>query len=204
MLDSTTNPGRTARTFNFTSDGPGSVTAAVVATSPTDSTTICLKLDLAPSVCHSGATPEFTEQAIWAHSHWIVTLTSEGNSMPTVDVAFSWPADHPSIALSRGRFSGAPNPDSLRSITATFVTRAAGGLRLTAAWQPVRADATVTLTDISGQNDVNVDRASYAGAGEITPNYVHNVAATHTYRIALYNESTDSSTAELKATLAFP
>jgi hypothetical protein len=36
MLDSTTDPQKTARTFAFTSDGPGAVSAEVVSSSPSD------------------------------------------------------------------------------------------------------------------------------------------------------------------------
>ena len=142
--------------------------------------------------------------AVSAHSHWQVTLISADDGTPTVDVTFSWPTDKPAIALSHGRFQGAPDPDSLRSMTATFKTRTAGSLSLNAAWLPVRADATVTLTDISGKSEVRLDKASYPGTDAITPGYAHAVVAAHTYRIALYNESTSTSATELKATLAFP
>lgn len=204
MLDSTLGLAPTARTFSFTSDGVGTVSASIVATSPTDSTTMCLKVDLEATVCQSGATPEFMMQAKWAHSHWTVALISANEGTPTVDVAFSWPTDNPSISLTHGRFQGAPNPDSLRSITATFKARTAGGLVLQAAWQPAAADATVTLTDISGKAEAILDKASYANASEIATQYQHGAEAAHTYRITLYNQSTGISTAELKATIAFP
>jgi hypothetical protein len=204
MLDSATSPSHAARTFTFTSDGPGPVTASIVSTSPTDSTTICVKADLASNVCQSGATPEIALEAVWAHSNWTVTLVSANSSTPTVDVAMTWPADHPSISIAHGRFQGSPNPDSLRTLTATFKTRSAGPLTLSAAWPSATADATLTLTDISGPRELALDQKSYADAGSIAPGYTHIATAAHTYRIALYNESANRGLADLAATIAFP
>lgn len=204
MLESGTAKSHVARTFTFTSDGPGPVDAAVVATSPTDTTTLCMEADFADYQCQSGATPELEMQAVWAHEDWSVTLISGGASTPTVDVAFSWPADHPSISLTHGRLQGSPNPDPLRSLTATFQTRAAGLLSLVAAWPPVTANATLTVMDISSPKMIPVDTVTYSGAGAIQPGYRHSATAAHTYRILLYNDGTDVAVTDLTATIAFP
>jgi hypothetical protein len=121
-----------------------------------------------------------------------------------VDVAFTWPADHPSVSIAHGRFLGSPNPDSLRTLAATFKTRAGGPLSLAAAWPQAAADATLTLTDISGSRELALDSKSYAGAASISPGYSHTAVADHTYRIVLYNESANVTLTDLAATIAFP
>jgi hypothetical protein len=204
MLDAGTGKSHVARTFTFTSNGQGPVDAAVVATSPTDATTLCMKADSNDYTCQSGATPELEMQAVWEHQYWSVTLISAGASTPTVDVAFSWPTDQPSIALTHGRLQGSPNPDPLRSLTATFQTRSAGFISLAAAWPPATADATLTVTDISSAKAIPVDTVTYSGAGAIQPGYKHSAAAAHTYRILLYNDGTDVAVTDLTATIAFP
>jgi hypothetical protein len=204
MLDAGTGKSHVARTFTFTSNGQGPVDAAVVATSPTDATTLCMKADSGDYTCQSGATPELDMQAVWGHQYWSVTLISAGASTPTVDVAFSWPTDQPSISLTHGRLQGSPNPDPLRSLTATFQTRSAGFIGLAAAWPPATADATLTVTDISSAKTIPVDTVTYSGAGAIQPGYKHSAAAAHTYRILLYNDGTDVAVTDLTATIAFP
>ena len=204
MLDSPADPARAARTFSFVSDGLGTVSAQVVATSPMDSTRLCLKVDQTPTVCVSGATPDFTKPATTAHSHWTVTLSSAGQSPPIVDVAFSWPTDHPSITLTHGRLQGSPNPDSLRTLTATFKTRAPGRLSVDAVWPPDRATAVLTLTDLSGATPVVLDKATYEDRAGISPAYSHPVSAGGTYRVALFNDGPDGARTNLTATIAFP
>jgi hypothetical protein len=143
---------------------------------------MCISVDTGPNVCLSGATPELKEPALGAHSLWTVTLISADASTPTVDLALTWPEDHPSVSIAHGRFQGSPNPDSLRTLTATFKTRATGPLSITAAWPQATADAVLTLTDISGARETALDSKSYAAAGSITPGYTHPAVAEHTYR----------------------
>jgi hypothetical protein len=201
MLDTSAG---SARAFSFISDGGGVVSAQVVATSPTDSTKLCIAVDGAQGSCSSGATPDIAVTATTAHSRWSVTLISPNESQPTVDVAFSWPTDNPSISLDHGRFGGFPNPDSLRSLTATFTTRAAGRVTVDAAWSPATLDATLTLTEVSGSGGSAVDTATYAGQSSTAPPYSHAVAVGRTYRIVLFNDSPDGVKTNLTATIAFP
>ncbi len=204
LLDSSTDPKASAQTFSFTSDGPGVVSAEIVATSPLETTKLCVAVDASPEQCASGATPGFTLPVTTAHSNWIVSVSSANEGTPTVDVAFSWPTDHPSIFVEGGRFQGSPNPDSLRSLTATFMTRAAGQLKLSAAWPPATVDATVTLSDVSGAHPVTVDTVTYRSAGSISPAYTHAVAAHQTYTLALFDASADAGRPRLAAMIWFP
>jgi hypothetical protein len=77
-------------------------------------------------------------------------------------------------------------------------------LSLTAAWPYAKANATLTLTDISGSRAVALDSKSYVATDSITPGYSHNAVAEHTYRIVLYNEGANVAPTDLAATLAFP
>ena len=125
-------------------------------------------------------------------------------STPTVDVAITWPADRPSVSIAHGRFQGSPNPDSLRSLTATFTTRTAGQLKLDAAWPPATVEATVTLSDESGAQPVTVDSVTYPAAGSISPAYAHALAAHRTYTVTLFDASPDEGRPRLAAMIWFP
>ena len=204
VLDSTTDKAAQARTFTFASDGPGAISAQVVTTSPTETTKICISADGATPECASGGTPGFVRPSTTAHSHWTVTLTSADEGTPTVDVEFRWPALHPSIKLAGGRFQGSPNPDSLRSLEATFKTRAAGAVSLDAAWQPVTTTASTTLSDASGTQPVEVGPATHQAATSLPAAYTHPVAAARMYSLTLFNTGTDVGRPDLAATITFP
>lgn len=203
MLDSTADRAASVRTFTFASDGPGIVSAQIVATSPMEATRLCLAADGAAPECASGATPGLTKSAPTAHSHWTVTLASADEGTPTVDVALSWPADRASIQFGGGRFQGEPNPDSLRSLAARFQPRGGGQLSLTAAWPPATVAATVTLTETSGARSTPVASATYPGAGSIAA-YTHAVAAGRTYCLTLFDAGPDRGRPSLSATITFP
>ena len=200
MLDSATG---SPRTFTFMSDGGGTVTADVVGTSSTVATLLCVAQDGGVPVCDTTAAPGYSGPVTTAHSQWTVTLIAIGQSAATVDVAFSWPCREASIRLTQGRFEGAPNPDSLRSLSATFTTRATGPLTFSAAWPPAVAAATVTLSDTTPEKPVTVGTKTYPAANSLWPAYTHSLATGRTYALNLYN--TSSGTGQpLTATIAFP
>ena len=204
MLDSPADPNGVARTFSFITDGGGLVEAQIVATSPLDATRLCLTGDASPAACVSGATPDFIQPTTTAHSHWTVTLISAGDSLPTVDVAFSWPTSHPYMTLTYGRLQGFPNPDPLRSLTATFKATSSGRLSVGAAWPPATADPTLTLADVTGAQPIAIDTVDYSGRSGISPAYSRAVSGGRSYRVELYNNGPDLSRIELDATIEFP
>jgi hypothetical protein len=205
VVDSPSDKASTTRTFTFSSDGPGPVAIDIVAASPLQSSTLCYTLDGAPPVCASGGTPGFDSLYVTtAHSVWNVTLVSAGKGSPIVDVQFSWPTDHASITLTHGRLQGAPNPDSLRDLSVTFSTRAAGTMNLTASWPPASVTASLTLNDIGRRVTGLVDRATYLATARISPAYSHRVAAATTYQLVLSNAGVDAGRPDLTATLTFP
>ena len=204
VLDGSTDVAGSARSFSFVSDGPGTVSAEIVETSPLDSTTLCVAVNETLPVCATGATPSFTSHGTTAHSQWTVTLASPNKSSPTVDVAFRWPTDHPSITLSGARFQGSPNPDSMRTLTADFTTRLSGSLRVDAAWSRIAVDATLSLADLSGVKPVTLGTAAYTGEVSISPSYTHLLTGGRTYEVKLYNNGRDAGRTLLTATIAFP
>ena len=207
MLDSEADPSGTARTFAFTTDGPGSVSAEVAAAAPLANLKMCIQVNGGPQSCTTGATPGFFTMAPSSgdQAQWVVTLiATDAGATPVVDVAFTWQTRAPAITLSGGRFQGAPNPDSLRGFTATFKTRAAGSVGLIASWPPVSTDATLTLTDVTSSPGSAVGQATYPATGSITPAYTHAVAAGRTYQIQVLNAGSDSGRPDLTTTISFP
>lgn len=205
VVDSAVDPDHTTRVFTFTSDGPGAISAQVVASSPMESTTICLAMDDSPAVCTSGGTPGFPSVVTDKHHvRWTATLISASETSPTVDVAFRWPTASPSITLTHGRFQGSPNRDSLRTLTAAFRPRTDGRATLDASWAPSTLDAAVRLTDVSKANPAIVGQVNYNSQTATVPVYSAAVAAGKTYRLELLNESKDGLRPDLDATITFP
>jgi hypothetical protein len=203
IVDSSGTVGST-RSFSFTSDGPGVVSAQIVAAAPTASTVLCVTMDEAAAVCDRGATPGVTQPATTAHSTWTVSLISPDTSTPTVDVEFTWPTDHPDINLSHSRFQGIPNPDSMRTLSATFKTRSAGDLGMVAVWEPTTLTATLTVSSLSGARATVLDSVDYTAQTGISPPYSYPLKAGLSYGLELQNKSPDSLRPILSATISFP
>jgi len=207
MLDSAADTGGLARVFTFTSDGPGSVSAQVVAAAPLASLKMCLQVNGGTQSCATGATPGYFtgapsggDQALWT----VTLISMDAGSTPVADVAFTWRTKSPAITLSHGRLQGAPNPDSLRGVTATFKTRAAGPVGVVASWSPASVDAALTLTDITNSPGLAVDTTSYPAAQSISPPYTHAVAAGRTYQIQVLDMGSDAGRPDLTTTISFP
>lgn len=204
LLDSSTDPAGRPRSISFVSDGPGTVSAEIVQSSPLDSTRLCVAADGAEPECMTGATPGLTLGTAAAQSRWTVTLASPNESSPTVDVAITWHTAHPSVALSDFPFQGYPNPDSARTLKADFTTRVVGTLSVAAAWSRTSVDASLTLADVSGANPVPLGTAAYSRKMSMSPTYTHPLAAGRTYEMTLYNNGRDTGRTLLTATIAFP
>ena len=207
MIDSAADPGGTARTFAFTTDGPGSVSAQVVGAAPLTNLKLCLQVNGGQQSCVTGATPGFFTRTPSAadQSQWIVTIVAtDAGATSVADVAFTWGTKEPAITLSHGRFQGMPNPDSVRGLTATFKTRAAGSVGVVAAWPPAVTNAELTLTDVTSTPGSAVGQATYQAAGAISPAYSKAATAGRTYQIQLLNAGPDSGRPDLTTTITFP
>ena len=205
VLDPTADAGAGPRKFTFVSNGPGVVSMQVVAATTQSSTKLCYSVDGSAERCSTGAAPAFSNLVAAAgSSNWTVTLASADEASPTVDLALSWPAEEAAVSLTNGRFQGSPNKDPLRSLSATFQTRAAGQVALTAAWTPGSTASTVTLSKEATAAATIVDLATYPAAAALTPPYGHAVAAGSSYRITLMNQGPNGARTSLSATIAFP
>jgi hypothetical protein len=205
MLDNQAAGGSRARTFTFTSDGPGTVSVHVTAAAPLDAIKFCLTINDQVPNCLSGATPGFSLAAPEGdHAQWTISLiATKPNSTPIVDVTFIWPTVAPSITMTHGRFQGLPNPDSLRGFIATFTPRVAGAVGLSASWPPASAAASVILIDVTKPAAVILNRTSFTG-GSIGQPYSYAVLAGHRYQLQILNGMKDAGRPDLTATLTFP
>lgn len=207
MIDSAADSGGTARTFAFTTEGPGSVSAQVVGAAPLTNLKLCLQVNGGQQSCVTGATPGFFTRAPSAadQSQWIVTIVAtDAGATSVADLAFTWGTKAPAITLSHGRFQGTPNPDSVRGFTATFKTRAAGPVGLVAAWPPAVTNAELTLTDVTSTPGSAVGQATYPASGAISPAYSKAVSAGRTYQIQVLNSGPDNGRPDLTTTITFP
>jgi len=192
-------------TFSFVSDGPGLVSASIVASAPKDASRICLSGDGGTPICASGATPtaSFASQSI--QSKWTITLGSANEESPTVDVQITWPSNKASVTVAHVPFQGHPNRDSLRSLTATVTPNVAGSLSLSADWpgSSLSSSLTVWLVDKTGQHVVQ--QKTYPAAEALPPSTDVTMKAGTTYRLSLADESPASTTnPDLTATIQLP
>jgi len=204
MLDATDDPAHTVRTFTFVSDGPGLVQAQIIS-SDGGSTKLTLMVDLNPKSLYAqtGVTPKVAGRGDTQHSIWTVTLIGMHVATPTVDVTISWPTSNPSITLAHGRFQGTPSPNSQKGFTAEFKPRGAGQLSVLAAWPGTKANAQITLANVTGAASV-IDDQTFSGVSSLDPAYSTSVVPSVKYQLLLLNTSPDSDRPDLSATISFP
>ena len=210
-LDALNDADATARTFQFVSDGAGSVTFAITKISAGGTAKLCIKVDTGAFTCQVGTPgklPSFPKgKSDPGHNTWTATLIGYGTSKPTVDVAFAWPTASPKITMSHGRFQGSSSPgisESLNGFTATFQPRAGGTVNVQATWTVITTDASMKLLDNTTPPAVTVDQRAYKGVTYINPAFSANVDASKTYSVELRNSSADSQRPDLTAQVTFP
>lgn len=211
-LDASTDTSGSSRTFQFVSDGVGSVTFAITKISAGGTAKLCIKVDTGTFTCQvgtSGKMPNFPKgKSDPGHNTWTAAVVGYGGSKPTVDVTFSWPTASPKVTFSHGRFQGSSTsgiPESLNGFTATFKPRSSGSVTVQAQWSVVTADAQMTLADDSTPPPVTVDQRVYKGITFITPDFTAKVDPTKTYVVELRNTSADEGQRpDLTAQISFP
>lgn len=209
-LDALNDPDATARTFQFVSDGAGSVTFAITKISAGGTAKLCIRADAGAFACQVGTPgklPNFPKgKSDPGHNTWTATLVGYGASKPTVDVAFTWPTASPKITMSHGRFQGSSPgvPEALNGFSATFKPRAGGTVNVQATWTVITTDASMTLADDTTPPPVTVDQRAYKAVTYINPAFSANVDATKTYVVKLRNTSADSQRPDLTAQVTFP
>lgn len=207
-LDAANDKNGFARTFTFTSDGPGPVTYAITNTSKGGTSKLCGKVDGGAFACKIGSLPNFLKGAADAeHNSWTVTVVGYGNSAPTVDLTITWPAATAKITLNHGRFQGSSTakvPESLNGVTASFKPRVTGALNVQASWTTINTNVSMALADMTTAPAVAVDNRQYTGVAFISPAYNYNVEPTKTYQLKLRNTSADSQRPDLTTQITFP
>ena len=210
-LDALTDTTGSARTFQFVSDGAGSVTFAVTKISAGGTAKLCIKVDTGSFTCligGAGKLPNFPKgKSDPGHNTWTATVVGYGSSKPTVDVSFTWPTASPKITMSHGRFQGSSTSgvsESLNGFTATFKPRANGSVNVQATWTGVTADASMALQDTTTQPAVTVDQRAYKAVTYVNPAFSAKVDPTKTYVVKLRNTSADAERPDLTAQVTFP
>ncbi len=210
-LDALNDTDGSARTFQFISDGAGSVTFAVTKISAGGTAKLCIKVDTGSFTCQvggAGKLPNFPKgKSDPGHNTWTATLVGYGASSPTVDVSFTWPAATAKITMSHGRFQGSSTSgvsESLNGFTATFKPRSGGTVNVQSTWTVITTDASMTLQDATTQPAVTVDQRAYKAVTYVNPAFSANVDPTKTYVVKLRNTSADSQRPDLTAQVTFP
>ena len=207
-LDASTDASGNTRTFQFVTDGAGSVTFAITKISAGGTAKLCIKVDAGGFACQvggAGKLPNFPKgKSDPGHNTWTATLIGYGKATPTVDVAFTWMTASPKITFSHGRFQGANVSESLNGFTATFQPRTGGTVNVQATWTIVTADASMTLLDNTSPPAVTVDQRAFKGVTYISPAFSANVDPTKVYVVKLRNTSPDSDRPDLTAQITFP
>lgn len=121
-----------ARTFAFTTQGPGTVTATTHPTVTGGRTIFCLKPVNGSGVCRTGTALTLTGTTTRATSNWIVTAIGSGSAAPTLDISLTFGSATPSVTLTNGRFDGTDFPYD--GATFRLKARADGPIKVTAAW----------------------------------------------------------------------
>ena len=107
-LDARSNSNGKARTFTFRTDGPGSVTAKLIAKSSGGTTRFCLKVGAnGTPVCRIWAAGTLTGlTSAKGKTTFSVTAIGQGSATPTVDVQLTFRALAPSVTVTNARFDG--------------------------------------------------------------------------------------------------
>ena len=206
-LDAINDTAGSARTFTFTSDGPGPVTFAVTKISAGGTAKLCINVDGGAYACKVGTSsklPSFlTSLADQAHDTWTMTLIGYGSSTPVVDVTFTWPTAAAKVTLTHGRFQG--TPEGINGFTCAFKPRAAGTLNVQSAWTLLSTNANVTLLDATVQPVSTIESKDFASVAYLNPSYSAGVDSTKTYQVKMRRTSADSSERpDLTAQISFP
>lgn len=98
--------GAAPRTFAFTTEGPGTVTAVFKQTISGGKTIACLNQVGGSSICRTGTAETLTGKTSRTKTNWTATAFGSGSSAPTVNITLTFGSSKPSVKLTHGRFDG--------------------------------------------------------------------------------------------------
>ena len=198
-LDAKSDPDGVARTFTFKTDGPGKVTAKLTTRSPRGTTRFCLKVGSGTALCRDWTTGTLTgTTTAKAKTTFQVTLIGVGIATPSVDLALTFRAAEPSVALTNGRFDGtASDAAGYNGTSGKVKIRAGGTLSIKADWGDA-FDYTYTLVDLTATSPGVTFTGNGSGIERTDP-----VEPTHQFGFSLANDETGSGRTPLTMTLAW-
>ena len=121
-----------ARTFSFSTQGPGTVTATTKPKGANGRAIFCLKPAGGTGVCRTGTAITLTGTTARAATNWTVTAIGSGSAAPTLDIGLTFGTATPKVTLTNGRFDGTDFPYD--GATFQLKARAAGSITVTAQW----------------------------------------------------------------------
>ena len=127
-----TATGAAPRTFAFTTQGPGTVTAVFKQSIAGGKTIACLNQVGGGSICRTGTAETLTGTTTKAKTSWTATAIGSGSSAPTLDISLTFGNSKPSVKLTHGRFDGTTFPyDGVKFL---LTDAKAGSVGITADW----------------------------------------------------------------------
>jgi hypothetical protein len=199
-LDARSAPDDQARTFTFKTDGPGKVLAKLTTRSPQGSTRFCMKVGSGSALCRNWTAGTLTGTTTSSNqTTFQVTLVGVGVTTPSVDLALTFRARDPSVALTNGRFDGtASDAKGYNGISGTVKIRSGGTFSIKADWGAKPFNYTYTLVDLTApspggtysDNGVGVERTDPAAPG-------------HQFGFSLSNDETGFGRTPLTMTVAW-
>jgi hypothetical protein len=191
------------RIITFTSDGPGTIKAALA--TPTGDkipTHMCLRAGTKELGCKDWTEGTFSGKTTQAHTNWRVTLIGTNTvESPVVDLTVTFQAVAPKVRIVHARFDGTEGEPALNGIQVRFVPRADGDVGLVASWGGHAFIYHVqTFDDTTGSGG-----ADYPNQGPATNvNLTSPVTATDTWRLVLENSEGGFGATDLTATISWP
>lgn len=199
-LDAKSDPDGKARTFTFKTDGPGNVTAKLTTRSPQGTTRFCLKVGGGTPVCRSGSTLTLLGSTTSkTRTTFQVTLIGVGIETPSVDLALTFRAKDPSVALTNGRFDGtASDAAGYNGISGKAKIRSGGTLSVNAKWGGKPFDYTYALVDLTASSSAGTFSDNGTGVERTDPG-----APTHQLGFSLSNDESGVGRTPLTLTVAW-
>ena len=199
-LDARSAPDDQARTFTFKADGPGKVTAKLTTRSPQGTTRICLKVGSGSALCRNWTTGTLTGTTTSANqTTFQVTLVGVGIATPSVDLALTFRAKDPSVALTNGRFDGtAADATGYNGISGKVKVRSGGTLSIKADWGAKPFNYTYTLVDLTAPSPGGTYSDNGTGVERTDP-----AAPGHQFGFSLSNDETGFGRTPLTMTIAW-
>ncbi len=149
-LDARSDSNGKARTFTFRTDGPGSVTAKLIAKSSGGTTRFCLKVGAnGTPVCRIWAAGTLTGlTSAKGKTTFSVTAIGQGSATPTVDVQLTFRALAPSVTVTNARFDGTDS-SAYNGLNGQLKVKAGGSIAVKATWGGHPFDYTYSLVDLT-------------------------------------------------------